>query len=65
MEGLGMAEEGRCTEFRIEYLMRRGVKERPRHEETEDENKTAVGGGLGHDLLALLRPNELQCCLLK
>ena len=49
MEGLGVAEEGRRTEFRIEYLMRRGIEERPRHEEAEDENEAAVGRGLGHD----------------
>jgi hypothetical protein len=30
-------------------LMRRGIEERPRHEQAEDENKTAVGRGLGHD----------------
>jgi hypothetical protein len=30
-------------------LMRRGIEERPRHEEAKDENETAVGSGLGHD----------------
>jgi hypothetical protein len=39
--------------------MRRGIEERPRHEEAEDENKTAVGSGLGHDLVPSLQLNEL------
>jgi len=30
----------------------------------EDENETAVGRGLGHDLVPSLRLNELQCCCL-
>src|SRR5262249_29802190 len=59
MEGLRVAQERRRTEFRIEYLMRRGIEERPRHEEAEDENKTAVGSGLGHDLVPSLQLNEL------
>jgi hypothetical protein len=61
MEGFRVAQEPRRAEFRIEYLMRCGVEERPRHEEAEDENETAVGRGLGHDPVPWLRLNESQC----
>jgi hypothetical protein len=65
----GRSEHGiDVSEFRIEYLMRCGIEERPRHEESEDENETAVGAGLDRDprpfvalekfgILFVLRPN--------
>src|SRR5581483_2193175 len=38
MEGLGVAQEADNAEARHEDLMRRGVEERPRHDEAEVEN---------------------------
>src|SRR5262249_28676653 len=51
VKGFRVAEKRGGAEFRIEDLVRRGVEERPRHEEAEDERKAAVSGGLGHEMI--------------